>query len=98
MELKDKFTVVHANLGSTYKLKRDGAAFHVSWDAHDGCPAGYTNMSEFLVEQNIRSGAWKVREEDKFAARIAFFQQHIDAVRENLESLQKGLDELKQSV
>lgn len=59
----------------------------------------------FTTGKSDRKLLWKYVEPtadeevtNDFSERIAFFQQHIDAVKENLESLQAGFDKLKSEI
>lgn len=99
MELKDEFEVTHTRDGVAFKLKRiSSTLFNVSWDESD-YPAGNVDMSQDTIERNLTRGVWKVKGVgevlDSFTVRLAFFQQHIDALTENLESLVKAFEELK---
>lgn len=101
MKLALKFDVVHRDGDCTFNLSKIGeATYKVSWKESGNMPAGSVVLHENNVRANITSGAWIVQDGavDSFALRVAYFQQHIDAVEENLASLKKAFEELKQEV
>jgi len=100
MQLKNNFKVKYHRDGAVFSIKRlSGSVFKVSWDAGDWHTAGSAHYSNDVVYAMIRKGTWVLLEEveDNISTRIAFFQQHIDALQENFESLCKAYEELKKS-
>lgn len=98
---KVPFVVANKASGAIYYIneaKSDKEMLvNVSWKEHSSFEAGEIDMYQPAVETHIRNGAWQVIDQ-AVVSRVEYFQVHIDAVQENLDSLKKGFEQLKKDV
>lgn len=100
-ELGDKVTITN-EYGDVYDItwQEEG----VEWYSHEHKTSGLYKKGFYgfrSVVDRIRNGQWKMVT-NSFEQRLAYYQTHIDALKERYEqdvsSLQAELDSLKQHV
>lgn len=107
MKLPDKFEAEHIEHLTRYSASRVGVTGDFVVVFTHGSATDVASVREELIINNIVNGYWRITSamdssgdngQAGFSQRLSYFQVHIDAVEENLQSLRQELEKLKREI